>query len=244
MAVFPVYVGTAGWQIPPSFADLFPAAALSHLERYAARFPAVEINSSFYRDHLPKTYARWAATVPEGFRFSVKLSREITHDLALEASAEILRSKLGPITELGKKLGALLVQLPPSLAFSEKKAAKFFRALRKTYGGPAAIEPRHPSWASRPARSVFREFGITQALVDPERCPTDDFQARTGGGFYYFRLHGSPAVYRSAYPPKLLTELAATLDRAKRCLPGWCIFDNTTFGYAARDALSVREALR
>ena len=68
------YIGTAGWSIPAHYAPDF-AGAGTHLARYAAQMTAVEINSSFYRPHQRKTYERWAASVPEVFRFSVKLPR-------------------------------------------------------------------------------------------------------------------------------------------------------------------------
>ena len=78
----PVRVGTAGWAIPRDVASFFPETG-SALERYAARFTAAEINSSFHRPHRPSTWVRWAEAVPDGFRFAVKLPRTITHDLRL-----------------------------------------------------------------------------------------------------------------------------------------------------------------
>ncbi|WP_408901606.1 DUF72 domain-containing protein, partial [Pararoseomonas indoligenes] len=78
-----VQIGTAGWSIPKQHAGEFDADG-SHLERYARRLPAVEINSSFYRPHRPATYERWAASTPESFRFSAKVPRTITHDCRLK----------------------------------------------------------------------------------------------------------------------------------------------------------------
>ena len=74
-----IRVGCAGWSIPREHADRFPEEG-SHLARYAGRFPAVEINSSFYKPHRPATYARWAASVPADFRFSVKVPKLATHE--------------------------------------------------------------------------------------------------------------------------------------------------------------------
>src|SRR5690349_23923685 len=116
-----VRVGTAGWSIPARFADAFPGTG-SHLERYARRFDAAEINSSFYRPHRPETYARWAASVPDGFRFAVKVPREVTHRRRLAGAADVLDRFLGEAGALGEKLGPLLVQLPPSLAFDAATA--------------------------------------------------------------------------------------------------------------------------
>src|SRR6476620_9198879 len=84
-----VYVGCAGWSIPKEHAGRFPAGG-SHLERYAGRFNAVEINSSFYRPHRPETYARWAASVPESFQFAVKIPKEMTHTRRLRDVADPL----------------------------------------------------------------------------------------------------------------------------------------------------------
>ena len=85
MSGFPVFVGCAGWSIPRQHASYFPSEG-SHLERYARFLPAVEINSSFYRPHKPATYARWAASVPDGFRFLFKLPRAITHERRLRGA--------------------------------------------------------------------------------------------------------------------------------------------------------------
>src|SRR5688572_17535989 len=84
------YIGCAGWSLPKKFADAFPAEG-SHLVRYAARLPAVEINSSFYRPHRPTTYEKWAASVPTGFRFSVKVPKWITHERRLNIEADELK---------------------------------------------------------------------------------------------------------------------------------------------------------
>ncbi|HXH75486.1 MAG TPA: DUF72 domain-containing protein [Bacteriovoracaceae bacterium] len=75
-------IGTAGWSIPEDFADNFVPDG-SHLQRYSQEFNMVEINSSFYKEHLSKTYLRWASDVPDDFRFSVKISKAFTHDSGL-----------------------------------------------------------------------------------------------------------------------------------------------------------------
>ena len=92
-----VGVGCAGWSIPREHAALFPEAG-THLARYVQRLSAVEINSSFYRPHRPATYARWAASVPEHFRFSVKdAPRTITHQKRL-ADVDDLRDQLSDVS--------------------------------------------------------------------------------------------------------------------------------------------------
>src|ERR1700710_2534323 len=116
MSLSPLWIGTAGWGVPSRYAGELPSGG-SHLARYATRLNAVEINSSFYRPHQRKTYERWAASVPLDFRFAVKLPRAITHDARLaeaDAALEVFHTQ---VSGLGRKLGPLLVQLPPSLVF-------------------------------------------------------------------------------------------------------------------------------
>src|SRR5438067_5165479 len=105
-------VGCAGWGIHKDVAGRFPPEG-SQLERYAAVFPAVEINSSFYRPHQPATYARWAASVPPGFRFSVELPKAISHEARLRDADALLDRFAFEVNHLGAKLGCVLVQLPP-----------------------------------------------------------------------------------------------------------------------------------
>src|ERR1041385_3776235 len=107
------YIGCAGWSIPTAHARLFGDGD-SMLSRYATRFNAVEINSCFYRPHQPKTYQRWAESVPADFRFSVKIPKLISHELALRRSGDALSRFFDEVAGLGSKLAGALLQLPPS----------------------------------------------------------------------------------------------------------------------------------
>ncbi|WP_210260992.1 DUF72 domain-containing protein [Enterovirga aerilata] len=234
-----IRVGTAGWAIPRAVADAFPAEG-SALERYAARLPAAEINSSFYRPHRPATYARWAAAVPDGFRFSVKLPRSITHDLRLAGVEAELERFLRDIAGLGAKLGPLLVQLPPSLIFEAGIAAAFLLSLRDRHEGGIALEPRHPTWFGVEPDELLREHRVARVAADPARVPE---AAEPGGwpGLVYLRLHGSPRTYYSSYGEQSLDALAARLREA--AVETWCIFDNTASGAAAANALGLLASL-
>ena len=101
----PAFVGSAGWNIPRLHRDRF-AAEGSQLQRYASRLNAAEINSSFYRPHAPATYEKWAAAVPPGFRFAVKVPKLITHDRALTGAREPLIRFLDETASLGSRLSA------------------------------------------------------------------------------------------------------------------------------------------
>ena len=238
----PVWVGCAGWSLPRAAWPEFPATG-THLQRYAARLNAVEINSSFYRPHQPTTYARWAASVPEDFRFSVKLPKTITHQQRLVDCAALLDDFLAQVTCLGERLGCLLVQLPPSLEFDAAAVQDFLRALRERHTGAVALEPRHASWFDAPADTLLDAWQVGRVLADPQVAAA----GRVPGGFaglVYVRLHGSPRMYYSAYPPAVLDALVVRLDAAARSgASAWCIFDNTAEGAAVADALYTLQAL-
>src|SRR5688572_3903979 len=112
--MMPPRIGTAGWSIPAACADKFAECGTS-LERYSARFSCAEINSSFHRSHRASTYEKWAASVPDGFRFSAKLPKTITHQSKLLDCGPLTDRFVEDVRPLGAKLAILLVQLPPSL---------------------------------------------------------------------------------------------------------------------------------
>jgi uncharacterized protein YecE (DUF72 family) len=237
----PPVVGTAGWAIPRAVADRFPADG-SGLQRYAARFTGVEINSTFYRSHRAQTYARWRERTPSQFRFCVKLPRAITHEAKLQACDGKVEDFLAEVEGLGEKLGPLLVQLAPSLAFDAKVAERFFGVLRASFVGSLVCEPRHPSWFDAEADALLISLRIARAAADPAPLP---LAALPGGwrGLAYWRLHGSPRMYFSPYDESRLRTLAAALV-ATPAEQRWCIFDNTTSGAAAENAMTLSAMLR
>ena len=220
--------------------DGFPPEG-SYLERYAARFRGVEINSSFYRQHKRAVYARWAAAVPADFRFAVKAPRAITHEQSLVASDVLLDVFLEEVGGLGQRLGPLLVQLPPSLPFDAEIAEEFFVTLRELYAGPVACEPRHPTWFDNEAEALLRRFRVARVAADPARVPP----AATPGGWHqlvYYRLHGTPVMYRSVYSSAYLMMVAAALRaQVAAGVDCWCVFDNTTLGGATGNALTLAQ---
>jgi uncharacterized protein YecE (DUF72 family) len=235
-------IGTAGWSIPKSCAAAFGGEG-THLQRYARVLPAVEIDTSFYRPHKPATYARWAASVPPGFRFAVKLPREITHARRLVGIEEPLGRFLEEAQALGGALGPLLVQLPPSLSFDAAVAAGFFGSLRVRFDGLVVCEPRHASWFTDVADALLSDVQVARVAADPALVP---LAAVPGGwsGLIYRRLHGSPEMYYSAYGPDALAAVARQMQQA--AAPGredWCIFDNTALGEAAPNALDLLHRL-
>jgi uncharacterized protein YecE (DUF72 family) len=236
-------IGTAGWSIPSQHAAWFAGEGSSALERYASKFRAVEINSSFHRSHRASTWARWADSVPGGFRFSVKMPKAITHERKLADCHHAVERFLEEVAPLGSKLAVLLVQLPPKLEYEAELATSFFDHLAFRSSALLACEPRHPSWFTGEATAFFTTAGVARVAADPPPVP-----AAIGPGgstrLRYWRLHGSPQMYYSAYGRERLVELAAALAReedARREV--WCIFDNTAGSAAMGDARLLSELL-
>jgi uncharacterized protein YecE (DUF72 family) len=235
-----LYVGCAGWSLSSAVQPVFPREG-SHLQRYAAVFSAVEINSAFYRPHLPATYARWRDSVPEAFRFSVKVPKAITHERRLRGAEDALEKFVGEVYHLGPKLGCLLLQLPPSLAFEAGSVETFLACLRGLTAVPVACEPRHPSWFGAAATGMLARFGMVYVDADPPVAALPPLSAP----LCYLRLHGSPLMYRSSYADARLRRFAQMLVEARNAgQAAWCVFDNTADGAAVPDALALLALLR
>lgn len=216
------------------YRSAFPAAGAG-LTRYAATFDFVEVNVTFYRAVREATFASWAEQTPGDFRFSVKLNRSVTHAARLSRDAR-LDQALGPMRALGDKLAALLVQLPPSLAFDPATAADFLERLRAAYAGTVAWEPRHPSWAVPEADLLLAEHGVTRVLTQIPGPGTPH-----GACGAYFRLHGTPRRYRSPYSEDDLRSLAAWIGQSDA--PTCVVFDNTAGPAGVANAMRLQSLL-
>ncbi len=243
-------VGTAGWTLPKQHRALFPIAAdgarLSHLEQYASRLHCVEVNSSFHRPHRRSTWERWAASTPADFRFSVKAPKTITHIAKLGNAGGALMEFFDSVSGLGQKLGSVLVQLPPKLAFHEGIAQEFFTTMRELHSGPVVLEPRHATWFTVPVDRLLRSFEVARVATDPPKG--SELAARPGGwqGLHYWRLHGAPRTYYSDYERPWLqgfTERLKVQDSKSQQAETWVIFDNTALGHGTSNAVWLATSL-
>jgi uncharacterized protein YecE (DUF72 family) len=139
-----VRVGTAGWAIPRDLRDRFEGEG-SVLERFDRLLSTVEINSSFYRPHLRKTYERWAGSVNRAFRFAVKAPKAVTHQARLIDVQAPLLAFLDQVIGLGPNLGPILLQCPPSLAFDEAALSAVIDTIHSVVDLQITCELRHVS---------------------------------------------------------------------------------------------------
>ncbi len=172
----------------------------------------------------------------------MKLPRQITHLSALSDLETLHRfheSTLG----LGEKLGVWLIQLPPRLEWEEKSVARFFEAVRRLYQGKLVCEPRHPSWFISEAESLMHTWQVTRVIAHPAVHPRGE-QLLPWSDPVYYRLHGTPQRYISAYSSDFLLQLAA---QVRSCCGTkhqvWIIFNNTARGAALSNALEIQQML-
>lgn len=226
-------IGTAGWSLPAK-----PQETGSHLLHYARVLNCAEINTTFYRPHRAATWARWASETPDDFRFSLKAPKTITHEAKLRDAEPLLRAFLEQLKPIAPKLGPLLFQLPPSLAFDSPLADDFFGLVRSMFHGEVATEARHASWFSAEPNALLCRHSIAHVAADPAKAAPEAAQPGGDPSLVYYRLHGSPRMYYSDYNQEFLSALAARVRGAENA---WVIFDNTAHGYAFPNALCLRQ---
>lgn len=180
-----IWVGTSGYNYPEwkgSFypSDLPPARMLPY---YAARFPTVEINYTFYRMPNEKLVGGWAAQTPAPYKLTLKASRKITHDSRLKNTGELVASFCQVAASLGDKLGAILFQLPPNLKKDLAVLDAFLGDLPPRV--VAAFEFRHASWFDEEVFSRLAARNLALCVADSEKLSTP---LRVTADYAYFRL--------------------------------------------------------
>jgi uncharacterized protein YecE (DUF72 family) len=202
-----VRVGIGGWTFPPWRGTFYPEG-LPHageLTYAAAHLTSIEINATFYRLQTPASFRKWAAAAPDGFVFSLKAPRLLTHRRALAEGADFMQRFFDSgVRELGDRLGPLLWQLPPSKAFEESDFGKFLQLLPTRLHGRAlrhAVEVRHPSFLAPAFIHLLREHGVAVVLAESESHPAI---ADVTGDFVYARLQKGKDTVKTGYPPAAL----------------------------------------
>ncbi len=240
----PIQIGCSGWEYPEWVGPFYPRGTRSdHLRTYAASFPIVEINTSFYQIPSPRVVGTWARRTPRGFGFTAKLPQEITHVRRLEHIEEPLARFLEAMAPLrmAEKLRALLVQLPPSLPFDAPKVRDFYERLPEDV--PVAVEFREPGWRDPASWDLLREFGFASTIVDEPLLPVD--LTRTAPWVYVrWHGHGQPVWYDYRYSR---AELQAWVPRIRGVVEGGTkalgFFNNHFRGDAPRNAREFQDLL-
>jgi len=235
-----LHIGTSGWSYDHWRQVFYPedCPKSQWLAFYTSHFTTVELNASFYRLPAVGTFENWRRNTPAHFIWAVKASRYITHIKRLHEPADSLARFFDAARLLKEKLGPILFQLPPSLAFDEHRAREFCKALA-IYTHRCTLEVRHASWLADKPLAMLSDFNIALCISDTAgRYPYCD--ALTAD-FVYVRLHGSRQLYGSNYCENELVAWAEKIRAWNR--DAYVYFDNDFRGYAPQNALRLKELL-
>ncbi|WP_456432038.1 DUF72 domain-containing protein [Nitratifractor sp.] len=231
-----IRIGTSGFYYAHWVGILYPPELSKRkwLEYYARRFPTVELNSTFY--HLPKaaTVEHWMEKTPEGFLFSFKAPRAITHYRKLRDAKEDLVRFLHLIKPIRSKTAAVLFQLPPSLHRDDALLAEFLSTLPHRSAWRFAIEFRHGSWYDDAVYELLHRHETALCWHDYGRGESPRVETAP---FVYLRLHGKNGHYRGSYDEETLRGWADSLRKAQRHKREAFVYFNNDFdGDAVIDA--------
>ena len=209
------YSGLSGLQLPiPKYLFPPPYENATRLTFYASHFNSIEFNSTFYKIPQPATVAKWAESVPENFRFTFKLWKEITHSKGFNFNEKDVVAFFNSINSVKEKKGCLLIQFPPSIG------REYTRQLENLLGcikevDPAqewkvAVEFRNSSWYHEDVYDLLDFYKATMVIQDIPKSATPILDQKSD--FLYIRFHGPTGNYRESYSEDFLKEYATLIN--------------------------------
>jgi uncharacterized protein YecE (DUF72 family) len=237
-----IFIGTSGWHYKHWKGPFYPSDmnTKDFLPYYADRFETTEINNTFYSLPQEKTLKQWQSRVQKDFVFSVKASRYITHMKKLKDPEAGLSRFLPIVKALDKNPGPVLFQLPPKWNCNADRLKRFLEVL-DGHEHQWVFELRDRSWFNDEVLKLLSDHGAALCIYDmeqevsPKEITTD---------FTYIRLHGPGAKYQGDYDTQALAGWAGAFSSwAAKGIRVYCYFDNDEQGFAARDALRLKNML-
>lgn len=239
MVVAKTYVGTSGWSYENWVGPVYPARSTPKLRYYSSIFGSVEIDSTFYAYPKPAMVQGWIKNTPPGFKFSAKLPQIITHKKRLEKVDDELKQFLDlikPISE-ADKLGAILIQLPPSFTSQSQNALEdFFKLLPSQYF--FAVEFRHKSWQENNTKKLLESYHVSNVITDSPLELASDITT----DWAYIRYHGrgQRIWYDYRYSQDEIDKIAKKLDEIQdKTRIVYEYFNNHYGGAAVENALQL-----
>lgn len=238
------YSGTSGLILPVPNKLHYPEAfrERSRLCYYGSLMNSIEINSSFYKIPMATTVKKWCGEVPDGFRFTFKLFKGITHAPKLGFNPADIANFMEVIDHAGDKKGCLLVQFPPSIRINDfPQLSRLMVNLREhdpEKKWKIAFEFRHASLYVEEVMELLEENGFGMVIHDKGAAagPLDD----TGNGFRYLRFHGPGGNYRGSYQEDVLAEYAGYIAEWLSEKKEVFVYFNNTMGNAYQNLLTLR----
>ncbi|RJQ37302.1 DUF72 domain-containing protein [Candidatus Parcubacteria bacterium] len=253
-----IFIGTSGWMYKDWGKQFYPKKLppQERLRYLAGVFNTVEVNNSFYRLPKPETFKKWRSETPDDFRFSVKLSRYITHIRRLQNTEDSFGLFLENAAQLKKKLGPILIQMPPQSKPDFSRLEEFLKeASRETKGFRhalphcrLALEVRHRGWFAEPEFSrlvkLLKCHNVALVFAHSARHPYPESEPITAD-FVYLRFHGPKEFAASRYGGARLRSYAAKITAwVRQGRTVYAYFNNDVHGYALNDAFALKRRVR
>lgn len=241
------FLGTSGLALPVT-QDLYPDEfkGKSRMNYYSFLFNSVEINSSFYKTPSPSTVKKWSADVLNGFRFTFKFSKAVTHSKQLLYDKADLVNFMGSVNNIGAMKGCLLVQLPPSARSHLTNQLRDMLLEVQTEDPDRswniAVEFRDRSWYDEKVYAMLEDLNIAIVSHDLPASRTPDIDPTAD--FYYYRFHGPEGRYSGSYSDEFLedfSEYIRSLDQEGKEI---YIYFNNTMGSALQNLIYLRNLFR
>jgi uncharacterized protein YecE (DUF72 family) len=234
-----IRIGTSGWHYKHWKGTFYPTAITDagQLEYYQQVFNTVELNNTFYNLPKPETFDGWKEKTGDDFIFAVKGSRFITHMKKLHVVKDDVRRFFAAISRLEVKLGPVLFQLPPAWKLNLVRLGEFLSILPKE--NRYVFEFRNQTWYVEEVYALLRQYNCAFCIYElaghlsPEEVTSD---------IVYIRLHGPGEKYQGSYSDLALKKWGNKCLRwQKEGKDVYVYFDNDQAGYAAFNALKLRE---
>jgi uncharacterized protein YecE (DUF72 family) len=238
-----VYLGCSGFSYRDWKGILYPAGLPPRkwFAYYCTQFNTLEVNVTFYRMPEAKVFEGWYEQSPADFRFAVKAPRQVTHYKKFgPEAAPILADFYGMVREsLREKLGPILFQLPPKAAYTDELLQRLLGLLDPAFHN--VVEFRHPSWWDG---EIIRELGRRGISFCGQSYPAelpDDVIANTPQ--LYYRFHGVPVLYTSAYSEEFLQGVARDVQAEPGVREAYLYFNNGIGGAGVLNARQLQQFL-
>lgn len=240
-------IGTSGWNYNHWRKIFYPEGILQNkwLEFYSRYFETVEVNMTFYRFPSEKTVENWRNKVPEGFVFSVKGNRIITHIKKLKNVEFVLKKFLSVISIFGEKLGPVLFQLPPSFPFKKESLKELCEVLSSQEiikNGKFSLELRDRRWINEEVFSILITYNISLCFSD---YPGVEIDSPSTADFVYMRRHGPSSLYSSCYSKEEIKRDAFFIKKySKTSIDVFVYYNNDANAWAVQNALQLKEMVK
>lgn len=234
------HIGCSGFSYKEWKDEFYPKglAQSKWFHHYTQHFDTLELNVTFYRFPTLVSLQGWCGKAPDGFSFSAKAPRSITHFKKFEDTARMVGDFYGLLREgLREKLGCVLFQLPPSLVYSKEKLETIIGQTDPSFRN--VIEFRHESWWRKDVQSRLKKENISFCGVSFPKITADDAVVNTP--VCYYRFHGVPTLFHSEYEPGFIEKIYRQISGNKKVETAYVYFNNTASLAALHNAAYLQK---